>query len=166
VNAESLYLEFEPGNDLRFLQMTVFPVHPFVAPAEIFFVRRPAVQTCQGAVDRAQNSGSRFDAVAFERVAVHAAPWPAGEEDGCAQWLLRPGHWFVAVPHPWGAASFGRGTTLRIRFTSDDEAIAQATLRACPVRALLGKVILIALGDSGGELGGLQKEGPRVWSGW
>ncbi len=158
------YPEFDHGLETCYLALFPWSLAPFAPPEEIMFVRPVTEQTEVGAFQAAANlaGSSRGDALACERVAVNAAPWPEEVVPGCPAWLLRPGDWFVAVPyypwnHTWNREYRTRGTTLRIRFASEHEDEARRQLAACTLRALLGRVMSIHLGDSGAPIAGIDK---------
>jgi hypothetical protein len=163
------YPEFDDDLEPRYVALFPWALAPFGPPEEIMFARPVTEQTPAGASQAAADlaGSSRGDAIACERIAVNAAPWPNDVVPGCPAWLLRPGDWFVAVPyfpwnHSWNREYRTRGTTLRIRFASEHENEARRQLAACTVRALLGRVISIHLGDSGAPIAGIDKDGDRL----
>jgi hypothetical protein len=148
----------------RYLALFAAP-NGFEPPHEIYYAH-PGGETHAQALDRARQGGSRLESFVLERVACHWADWPMEEPLSADSYILRDGYFVVLVPSIVTESHPQRPPAVHIVFASADEGAARQAWAATPIRALLGRVGTIVAGDGGGEIGGIQKEGGRMWAGW
>lgn len=128
-------------------------------------------ETPDSALDRAREGGSRNYSFTLERLFISEVTWPFSEPETALSYIIRKNHFVVLVPsislyHSVSCPPLNLPSFVRIAFVSSDENEARMFIEKLGIRSLLGKVHSVVYCDTGGEIGGIQKEDKKLWAGW